>query len=147
VDAGLVEVAKEERVDHFIETYYRATAEVFEFHHGELSSGQNEKQIRESLNALATLGFNVTADRDSLAEMVKLYGRMHGVGLQPELEEKISQLDDVGFHAKQGVAKLAQLLTMSDRQFDAMQADERQLRRLLTSGPAKPVQKPRRKKT
>ena len=35
LDAGMVEVAKEERVDHFIETYYRATAEVFEFIHGE----------------------------------------------------------------------------------------------------------------
>ena len=35
LDKELVEVAKEERVDHFIETYYRAAAEVFEFVHGE----------------------------------------------------------------------------------------------------------------
>ena len=34
-DAGLVEVAREERVDHFIETYYRATAEMFNLSHGE----------------------------------------------------------------------------------------------------------------
>ena len=34
-DTGLVEVAREERVDHFIETYYRATAEIFNFSHGE----------------------------------------------------------------------------------------------------------------
>lgn len=30
LDADMVEVAKEVRIDHFIETYYRATAEVFE---------------------------------------------------------------------------------------------------------------------
>src|SRR3972149_8598244 len=30
-EAGMVEVAKEERVDHFIETYYRATAEGVQF--------------------------------------------------------------------------------------------------------------------
>ncbi len=29
VDKGLVDIAKEERVDHFIETYYRAAAEIF----------------------------------------------------------------------------------------------------------------------
>jgi len=144
LEVGLVEVAREERVDHFIETYYRATAEVFEFHHGELSSGQNEEQIRESLGALAALGFKVTTDRDSLAELVKLNGRMHGVGLQPDLEERIAQLDDVGFLARQGVAKLAQLLTMSDKQFDAMQADERRIRKLLTSGLGKAEEKPRR---
>ena len=28
-DADLVEVSREERIDHFIETYFRATAEVF----------------------------------------------------------------------------------------------------------------------
>jgi len=30
LDADMVEVAKEVRIDHFIETYYQATAEVFE---------------------------------------------------------------------------------------------------------------------
>src|SRR5438445_112154 len=34
-DSDLVEVAREERVDHFIETYYRATAEMFNLSHGE----------------------------------------------------------------------------------------------------------------
>src|SRR5260370_21767724 len=31
---GMIEVAREERVDHFIEKYYRSTAEVFEFSYG-----------------------------------------------------------------------------------------------------------------
>src|SRR5215831_17187099 len=32
--AGMVEVAREERVENFVEIYYRATAEVFEFSYG-----------------------------------------------------------------------------------------------------------------
>src|SRR5260370_38864260 len=35
LDTGLIEVAKEERIGHFIETYYRATAEFFMFTNGE----------------------------------------------------------------------------------------------------------------
>lgn len=41
LELELVEVAREERVDHFIETYYRAAAEVFEFHHGDAGKGES----------------------------------------------------------------------------------------------------------
>src|SRR5438034_896562 len=52
LDAGLVEVAKEERVGHFIETYYRATAEVFEFIHGEGGSEKyGEQRTRDAPQA------------------------------------------------------------------------------------------------
>src|SRR5207249_2735309 len=49
-DAGMVEVAREERVDHFIETYYRATAEIFNMSHGSgTSSAYHEEKAAESL--------------------------------------------------------------------------------------------------
>src|SRR5213594_3681892 len=50
---GLIEVAKEERIGHFIETYYRATAEVFEFIHGE-GGGEKyaEQRTRDALQAM-----------------------------------------------------------------------------------------------
>ena len=51
-DAGLVEVAREERVDHFIETYYQATAEVFHLSHGE---GMSESYAREKIAARSSL--------------------------------------------------------------------------------------------
>src|SRR2546427_9252096 len=35
LETGLIEVAKGERIDHFIETYYRATAEFFMLTQGE----------------------------------------------------------------------------------------------------------------
>ena len=48
-DADMVEVAREERVDHFIETYYRATAEMFNLAHGEAGSGKvMEEEAREA---------------------------------------------------------------------------------------------------
>ena len=57
-DADMVEVAREERVDHFIETYYQATAEMFNLAHGEAGSAKvMEQEVREALEALvADLG-------------------------------------------------------------------------------------------
>lgn len=141
LDMGLVEVAKEERVEHFIETYYRATAEVFEVVHGEQPAGEREKQFREALEVLTRLGINVNTDEDTLRRMVKIEERMSDRGLSQDLEEKISQLDDAGFFTRQHAAKAAQLATMTDKQFEEMLADERQLRELLTSSRVKPAQR------
>src|ERR1700745_587763 len=57
VQTGMVEVAREERVGHFIETYYRSTAEVFEFSYGrERSERYAEQEVTEGLQALTKLG-------------------------------------------------------------------------------------------
>ena len=137
-DTGLVEVAKEERVEHFIETYYRATAEVFEFSHGEQPGREEEKKFREALEALTRLGIKVNADEEVAARASKIMAREAVRGLSQDLEEKISQLNDVGFFSRQYAAKLAQLVTMTDKQFEEMLADERELRDLLSSSIVKP---------
>jgi DNA-binding transcriptional ArsR family regulator len=138
LDVGLVEVAKEERVEHFIETYYRAAAEVFEFTHGEKLGREEEKQFREALDVLTRLAIKVNTDEDVASRVAKIMAREAVRGLPQDLEEKISQLDDVGFFTRQHAAKLAQLVTMTDKQFEEMLADERELRELLTSSLAKP---------
>ena len=109
LDNGFVEIAKEERVDHFIETYYRATAEVFEFSHGENPS----------------------------KEVAKLEGKISALGMRPELEEKIAQLEDVGFFTRQHAYKYAQMATMTDKQFEDMITATRELRQLLAQSIAK----------
>ncbi len=139
LDAGLVEVAKEERVEHFIETYYRATAEVFEFSHGEHPGGEGEKQFKEAAELLTRLGIKVNTDEDALRRMAKIEARVAGRGIPQDLEEKISQIEDAGFFTRQHAAKYAQLVTMTDKQFEEMLADERELRELLTSCLAKPA--------
>ena len=144
LDIGLVEVAKEERVEHFIETYYRAAAEVFEFSHGKQPAREEKKQFQESLEVLGRIGVMVNADEETAERAVTIMAREEGRGLSQEIEEKISQLDDVAFFTRQHAAKLAQLITMSDKQFEEMLADERELRKLLTSSMAKTTSKPGR---
>ncbi len=134
LDVGLVEVAKEERVDHFIETYYRATAEVFEFQHGVADPAQAAKELAESLEALARVGVDVKVNAELVDKAYAIETRLENVGLRPDLEEKLAQLGDVGFITKQHAHKFAQLVTMSDKEFEAKMAGERKLRELLRSG-------------
>lgn len=141
LDAGMVEVAKEERVDHFIETYYRATAEVFEFSHGELGGAEMDKQLKEAIDVLSKIGIEVDTNEEILLKMAKIEARMAKRGLPKELEEKIVQQEDAGFHTKQHAYKYAQLATMSDKQFEEMLADQRELRELLVSRLAKSIQR------
>jgi DNA-binding transcriptional ArsR family regulator len=141
LDAGMVEVAKEERVDHFIETYYRAAAEVFEFSHGELSGAEREKQLRETLDVLSKLGLEVNTDEETLTKMSKIEAETSRTGLPKELEEKIAQQEDAGFMTRQHAYEFAQLVTMSDKQFEEMLNHRREFRKLLLSRLAKPVQK------
>ena len=133
LELELVEVAREERVDHFIETYYRAAAEVFEFHHGDAGKEGSEKHFKEAFEALSKIGLDVKADEEIVHKVSEVDADMNKIGLPAELEEKISQLDDVAFFTKSKVYELAQFALMSDRQFEQMIASEKALRRLMTS--------------
>jgi DNA-binding transcriptional ArsR family regulator len=137
LDNGFVEIAKEERVDHFIETYYRATAEVFEFSHGENPGREVAEQLKEVPEALAQIGLKVNADDELLSKVAKLEGKISALGMRPELEEKIQQLDDVGFFTRQHAYRYAQMATMTDKQFDEMITATRELRQLLTQSLAR----------
>jgi len=140
-EVGLIEIAREERVDHFIETYYRAAAEVFEFHHGEAGSREAEKHFQEAFGALSKVGLDVEADEQVVKKVTSLHAEMDKIGLSPELEEKISQLDDEAFFTKSKVYELAQLALMSDRQFDRLIESEKALRELMTSSVKKSVKR------
>ena len=140
-EVGLIDVAREERVDHFIETYYRAAAEVFEFHHGSAGSHEAEKHFREAFDALAKLGLNVEADESVVKKVAELHAEMDKIGLSPALEEKISSLDDVAFFTKSRMYELAQLALMSDKQFDKMMETHLGLRKLMTSSVKKRAEK------
>jgi DNA-binding transcriptional ArsR family regulator len=133
LEVGLVEVAREERVDHFIETYYRAAAEVFEFHHGEAGSREAEKHFKEAFDALSRMGLGALPDEEVIKKVAKLQAEMDKIGLPPDLEDKISQLDDVAFFTKSKVYELAQFALMSDKEFEQLIASEKALRKLMTS--------------
>jgi DNA-binding transcriptional ArsR family regulator len=143
LDAGLVEVAKEERVDHFIETYYRAAAEVFEFIHGEGGSEKyGEQRVREALQALNQLGIQAQDDDEIVSRMIKISKQMNELALTPDMEEKIQKLEGLDFIGKKHVADYLNLLTMSDRQFEEWLNFERTRRNLLKSAVAGLVKVP-----
>ena len=141
LDAGLVEVAKEERVDHFIETYYRATAEVFEFIHGEGGSEKyGEQRTREALQALKQLGIDARTDDEIIERLLKISKQMNELALTPEMEERIQSLEGLDFIGKKHVADYLNLLTMSDKQFEEWLNFERTRRNLLKSAVSGPIQ-------
>jgi len=65
---GLVKVSHEERCGHLIESYYRATAELFSFSHGKTTAKslrdkeQAEERMIAALNTLRRLGFKIEYD-------------------------------------------------------------------------------------
>src|SRR5207249_11715076 len=114
LDAGLVEVAKEERVGHFIETYYRATAEVFEFIHGEGGSEKyGEQRTRDALQAMNQHGINAHVDDEMITRMVKIGKQKDEIALTPEMEERIQALGGVDYVGKKELGDNSNLLVMS----------------------------------
>jgi len=134
LETGMVEVAKEERIGHFIETYYRATAEVFEFEYGERHNQEvGEAETKEAIRALEKVGFVLRADDDTISRYVKLVTKIETAGANSAIEEKLADMPDSGFFAAQHARKLARLLAMTDKQFEEYQALEREARGLLRS--------------
>ena len=133
VPAGLVEVSREERVDNFIETYYRATAEVFSFSWG--TSGKNqaqaEQRLRDTLLSLDKLGIKVRVEEETVARIIKTQGKIESFGDKQELEEKVSKLDEVDFLGKQELASVATMISLTDKQFLEWLELQKELRKLL----------------
>jgi len=132
LETGMVEVAKEERIGHFIETYYRATAEVFDFQYGECASQKpGEAEAKEAIRALERVGIVVKADDETISRYVKLMMKTESAGSNPEVEEKIAEMPAIDLLCSQHATKLARSLSMTDKQFEEMQELERKARALL----------------
>ena len=133
-DAGLVEVAKEERVDHFIETYYRATAEVFHMAHGVGESGEHVvSQVKEALNGMRRLGIELKDDPAALQKIAQIAKELEEPSSKPEMTDKAAALEDVDFFARQAVFEYVNLLSMSDKDFEDYLKQYREMRSTLRS--------------
>src|SRR2546429_3944884 len=133
-DSDLVEVAREERVDHFIETYYRATAEMFNLSHGEgMPQAYAEEKTKETLMALSRIGLSARTDPEVVTRIVELAKKMEQFGEQAEWVEKITGLEDVDYFVKQELVHLAKLLAMTDKEFTEYLNLEREYRKLVRS--------------
>ncbi len=133
--AEMIEITREERVDNFIETYYRATAEVFEFSFGTGSKNQAhaKERMRDTLLALDKLGIGVRVEADTVAQLVKVQEKMVDLSARRDLQEKVSKLEEVDFLGKQELTSVATMISLTDEQFLEWLDLQKELRRLLQS--------------
>ncbi len=139
-DADMVEVAREERVDHFIETYYRATAEMFHLSHGKGGSTKvYEEETRDALEAMPRIGLKISVDPVLVAKIVALVKGMKDPSQDKPWTDKVNELDDVDFLVKQSMVEYANLATASDAEFEKFLKCYRDLRKALRSGLVEPA--------
>jgi len=132
----MIEVVREERVGHLIESYYRATAESFSFSVGKTPLGRKfaSEQVVTILNALKKLGFKIEYDDKRVAQLINLWTDLNECCANSgKYEDAIAELEDVDFVTKQAVQEYAEILSMSDEEFAKQQKIKSKFRELLSS--------------
>jgi len=135
VEAGMVEVTREVRVDHLIESYYMATAEVFHMTVGKTSGGKETltEVITVTLEALKKLGFNLTYTDKDVAQLAELTMERSECCRAKEYEEAVSKLEDIDLLTKEDIREYAALLSMTDKQLEEQDEIDIRFRTLLRS--------------
>lgn len=132
--AGMVEVAREVRVGHFIETYYRSAAEMFMLSHGEAGRKQTyEEQAKAALEGLAKLGLISAPDQEAVAKVARVVKDIESCCKEHEWSDKIGEMGDVQFLVKQTMSEFAHLLSEDDRQYEQSIRLQGELRSILRS--------------
>ena len=135
VEGDLIEVTREVRVDHLIESYYQATAEVFHFTVGKTGQSKEvlEEETEAALKALTRIGFKLKYNQKTISELVELMIQQKDCCGAEEYEDAVSKLDDVDFFTKQNVQEYAGILSMSEEEFATRDALRTKFRELLRS--------------
>ena len=135
LEADMVEVTREVRIDHLIESYYMATAEVFHITVGKTSSSKETLvgTISAALDGLKRIGFNVVYDEKDVAQLAELTLEQGECCSAKEYEEAVSKLEDVDVLTKEDIQEYAALLSMSDKQLEEHEEIDRKFRKLLRS--------------
>ena len=134
-NAEMVEVSREVRVDHLIESYYRATAEVFHFAVGKRTKSTETiaDGVKSSLDALRRIGYKVSTDEAIIRHLVELAIEREKCCTDEAAEEAISKLEDVDYFAKQGALEYASLLSMTKEEMTRRAEIQREFRDTLRS--------------
>ena len=143
-EGGMVEVTREERSGHLIESYYRATAEDFLISTGKLQAKTvqdrklAEEMIISALQALNKVGAKLSMDKDKISQLVEIRAGITDECCKDDEEfvkayDAIWNMDDVNILAKQIASEFLGTLTMSSEEFTKQQANRKKLRDLLLS--------------
>ena len=118
IEGGMVEVAREVRVDHLIESYYRSTAEAFEFTVGRSSHGEKarKEQVEGALAALKKIGFKTQYDEKTVSKIAKLQMEMSEFLNSEKNDEALAKLDDVDPLTRMEAQEYASILSASDEE-------------------------------
>jgi DNA-binding transcriptional ArsR family regulator len=139
LNGGIVEVVREERLGHLIESYYMTTAETFNFSMGgtESKKPQSQKLVKEqeiaTLNALKKLGFKIEFNENKVSELVAVKSEMEECCSSAKFEDAIAGIEDLDFPTKLLVGDYAKIISMSDREFTKREEISRKQRDLLRS--------------
>ena len=135
VKANMAEVAREERVDHLIESYYRATAEVFHCNVGTAVKSKKaaKEQTTTVLNALKKLGFKLEYNDKIVDELVELQSQWKDYYFDTKHEEEVSKMDEIDNLTKQMVSEYAGILSMSEKDHQRGEVIGEKTRKLLLS--------------
>ncbi len=134
VDAKMVEVTREVRVDHLIESYYQATAEVFHLTVGHTTHSKEtfSENIEVALKALKKIGFNIAFKKEDVDELAELWMKLDDCCGAKEYEDAIDKLD-IDFFAQQDVREYAGMLAMSEEQLKEQDKIKEKVTQLLRS--------------
>ncbi len=135
--ADLVEVTREERVGHLIESYYQTTAESFHLNMGKTSVRPGSRkmaieQVKSALDVLPKLGFKLSYTEEQAAKLVDLRSKLECEEKMKKLEDAISGLN-VDIATSLLLTEYAQALDTTDEEFDDQIEASKELRELLFS--------------
>jgi DNA-binding transcriptional ArsR family regulator len=138
----MIEVTKEERVGHLIESYYRATAEDFLLSTGKIKakSVRDKAMVKEQMTAVfkayQKFGLDVRYDDSNISKLVDLWVGLQedcGKCMNPELQDDIWNSDELSLLEKTMAAELSSVLLMTDEEFARNEKNRRELRTFLRS--------------
>jgi len=134
-EADMVEVAREERIDHLIEYYYRATAGMFHFVNGSCAEERvGPKRIKSVLKALGPIGFETNHSSKQISAIAKLKDELRHQRERHETLDKIYELDEFDSSTERDLIEFAMMMRMNDREFEKYLDNQRALRESLLSG-------------
>jgi DNA-binding transcriptional ArsR family regulator len=135
VEGEMVEVAREVRVDHLIESYYRATAETFNIIFGKSSRSADviKDQTATALNAVKKLGFKIEFDETIISRLADLQVEINECCKSSKYEDAISDMENVDLITKLTVEEYAGILSVSDKELAKQEEIRKKLVNLLRS--------------
>jgi DNA-binding transcriptional ArsR family regulator len=133
-EAGLVEITREERIDHLIESYYQSTAETFLCSIGSLPVETAKRDVLMILEKLKEIGFKIETSEEVASKLVDFEKKMMEHKSAKNLEDAIGKLEETLDNISFKMAKhYADLILMSEEEYNRRQELRRKLRQFLLS--------------